>query len=1023
VLDAETAPSMDQGLLFLSYRLCRVRWRGWTAALSCVEEGLVYGDDLRLRDPAGFAVLQAYARAHAPAVDRGVLDATYGLRFHSRSEFVEEVLYPAALQPGGPGAWIVAFGAAWDLSRLVAPHLPVTSTGWAARAGYEAREPSGDGPARKGRTSASRFLGGFSIPVWEYEERPGDWRERRPYRPRLAIKHLGTRKNLYGWIGSGSGEGAAVGRGAGEVLDLLTLAAAMTGESQTLESACTAFGFAYQDELDRLRVPTTKRTIRHGVITSEYVGYNRADTAATARLAGAILAEYSALGVETSPTQVFSAASLAKDTLDRLGVRPLLDRQPDFDAGVMGSAMVALYGGRTECHVRRTQVPVTVTDLVSQYPTVSILLGLQEFLTCERVDVVAEDPAELEAWLGGLTLDAVLDPATWRAMRGIALVDLADDVLPIRTDWHGDGTLGVGLPIVHRGDTALWWAIPDLVASVVRTGRAPRVLAVRRFTPVGQAAGLRAIRFGSTVEIDLRRDNLYRALIEDRARAQAEPSISAAERRRLDLGLKVIANSLYGITAEVRPSSRTTGTRAIAVHGLRSFTTDDDEPEEPGRFFFAPQAALTTAGGRLLLMLIERLVTDAGGTWCYADTDSAAVISSATGGPVACRTPDGTSTIYALSFEEVARLVQEPLNRLNPYDRALVPELLKIEKVNFEGGDPGRSRRDLRAYAVAAKKYVLTNIGHGDRREVIDWAVGGDLDAAAPDSGIVDRREHGLGYLRNPIDPRRDPDGRDWVTEAWAYTLAIEAGQRPRTPAWFDRPQMSRNATLSTPRQLRAFGARNQGRRAADAVKPFNFLNRVFVDEQELSSRLRGLVLAAPYNDDPGSWLTDDYVAIHELGGRTYRITTERVDPDVGDDGSGRIRVHDYGDLVRSLPLHPESKSLGPDGAVCGPQTHGLLSRRTIEIGTAVHVGKESTQLSGDGLEGAWRRVKDFREPGHGEWETALLPALHRTATAVIARGLGVDRSTVKRRKVGTQRPRKGIMARLRSVRGRRLNS
>ncbi len=115
------------------------------------------------------------------------------------------------------------------------------------------------------------------------------------------------------------------------------------------------------------------------------------------------------------------------------------------------------------------------------------------------------------------------------------------------------------------------------------------------------------------------------------------------------------------------------------------------------------------------------------------------------------------------------------------------------------------------------------------------------------------------------------------------------------------------------------------------------------MDEHELPARLRGLTLAAPYNDKAATWLADRYVAIEGPPNRTYRITVDRVDPEVGDDGSGRIRVLDYGDLVRGLPLHPEAKSLGPDGALCGPQTRGLLSRRTIEISTAVHVGKRAS--------------------------------------------------------------------------------
>jgi len=70
-----------------------------------------------------------------------------------------------------------------------------------------------------------------------------------------------------------------------------------------------------------------------------------------------------------------------------------------------------------------------------------------------------------------------------------------------------------------------------------------------------------------------------------------------------------------------------------------------------------------------------------------------------------------------------------------------------------------------------------------------------------------------------------------------------------------------------------------------------------------------------------------------------------------------------------------------------------------------IHVGKESTLLDREALEGAWRRVKVFHEPEPDEWEEVLLPLLLETPTAEITRRLGVDRSTVKRWKTGVMRP------------------
>ena len=1006
VYDAETEPTAAQSLSFLSYRLIRIRWDGLEPVLSCVEEGLVAGDGLSDRDPVGAEALDRYRQTHAPYVDQTVLDAAYRLRLRSRASFVDDVLYPAAADKDGLLSWIVTFNAPWDLSRLMAPHLSVPAAGWEARPGFE-EDPATQ--KRRARARPSRFAGGFSLPIWEYEKPPGAWQENRHFRPRLGTKHMGTRKALTGWIQAREQDGRR-GDFSGHFLDSLTLSAALTGKSQTLESACRAFGFDYQEELDRLDVQATKATIRHGVIDERYISYNRADTAATARLAAALLRECAALGIEAQPTRLYSSASIAKDTLDRLGVRPMLSRQPDFDPVAMGCAMSTLYGGRTECHIRRTPVPITYVDFTSLYPTVSILMGLQDMLTCARVDVVEEDPAAAERWLASLDVEAALRPEVWGQLRGIALVYPLGDVLPVRADWHENGTLGIGLNRIASAAEPLWYGLPDLVASTLLSGRAPRIERVLRFAPSGEAAGLRPMRLGAEIEIDLRHGNLYRALVEERARVRLAGGIPPAERQRVEQFLKIVANSLYGITAEMNPGTTGGVAKPIEVHGLRSFPLRTSEPEQPGDFFFAPQAALTTSGGRLMLAVLERLVTDAGGTWCFADTDSFAIVSSAEGGSVACPTADGIDLIRALSHADV-EAIRARIGSLNPYHRLVVPDLLKLEKVNFEGNDPTKPRRNLWAYSVAAKKYVLF-VPDAGAVEI----VGSDdpmVDEVDHDrEGIVDRREHGLGFLRNPIDPDQDPDGRDWVTEAWAYVLSAESGDRPAEPLWFTRPKMSRNATLSTPRLLRAFAAWNRDKTVAEAIKPFNFLNRVFVDPDELPERLRGLTLAAPYNSDPANWLDDQYFDLGKPSGPSYRITTNRVVPEVGEDGSGRVRVETYGDLVRLLPLHPESKSQGPDGQVCGRKTRGLLSRRTVQLGPAIHVGKESTQLLEQGLEGAWARTKILREPD--EWTTHLRPALVRKRTTEVAGALRVNVSTVKRWKAGQMRPHARQLAMLR---------
>src|SRR5205807_2671068 len=71
-----------------------------------------------------------------------------------------------------------------------------------------------------------------------------------------------------------------------------------------------------------------KREVEHGQITREYIDYNRDDVWASGELFAALMREYVLLGIERSATKAVSSASVTKDTLARLGIRPLRERQP-----------------------------------------------------------------------------------------------------------------------------------------------------------------------------------------------------------------------------------------------------------------------------------------------------------------------------------------------------------------------------------------------------------------------------------------------------------------------------------------------------------------------------------------------------------------------------------------------------------------------------------------------------------------------------------------------------------------------
>ena len=87
----------------------------------------------------------------------------------------------------------------------------------------------------------------------------------------------------------------------------------------------------------------------------------------------------------------------------------------------------------------------------------------------------------------------------------------------------------------------------------------------------------------------------------------------------------------------------------------------------------ANDASLITAGGRLLLAMLEKCITDSGGTYLFCDTDSAAIVATKTRRNIAM--PDGAKPITALSWDEVDEIVQR-FKKLNPYN--LKGSILKI---------------------------------------------------------------------------------------------------------------------------------------------------------------------------------------------------------------------------------------------------------------------------------------------------------------------------------------------------------
>ena len=224
--------------------------------------------------------------------------------------------------------------------------------------------------------------------------------------------------------------------------------------------------------------------------------------------------------------------------------------------------------------------------------------------------------------------------------------------------------------------------------------------------------------------------------------------------------LKLIANSLYGIFAELNKYEfgKNNAKQLVVFSGEHKFKQKTFTLEKPGRWQFAPAAALITAGGRLVLAILERMVIDRGGTYLLTDTDSMLIVAVKERRKRTMCLSGHQTRSKSPHMGRISRNSARELNRLNPYDKGAVQEILKIEKCNY---DQEGNQQQLYGLAVSAKRYVVYT-RRSDRLE------------------IVKPSEHGLGVVYVPDERSRykpvhcqdqKTDYARWIVEVWESLL------------------------------------------------------------------------------------------------------------------------------------------------------------------------------------------------------------------------------------------------------------
>jgi len=818
-------------------------------------EGLIYADDLPAQEKH---ILEDYAQT-------AISDAkTFPPEFplYSRSEFLKKVFWPAIKHHG---ALICGLNLPFDLSRLALAWTHGEHDEW-------------------------------SLTMSQYP----DGTENRNV-PRILITPLDSKKAFIRLAKPWKPEEWR-NEGKARFLDLRTLGWALFNRSFSLKRLC-----------EELR--TENKKIDHeptGEVTFEEIEYARQDGRCTEDCLNALKAEFDKHPIALKPDRAYSPASVAKSYLGAMRIKRPTEKFTisDYELGI---AMQSYYGGRSETRIRCCEVPVVPVDFTSEYPTCCALLGLFNILTAESI-TFEDDTENVHKLLELITLDGCFDPAIWGEFTFFALIEPNEDILPVRTVYDSV-TQNIGNNYL-TSKTPLWFAGCDLIASVIRTKKIPRILKALRLVPHCKQAGMQSVKLrGSMVDIDPYRDDLFRKIIEQRKLNKAD--------KALYYWLKVLANAIYGFFVELIPDRQNKQLSLEIFSGESHFPDSSDVLENPGAWFFPPLASLITSAGRLLLAMTEECVAEKGGTYLFCDTDSLAIVGSEKGGSL---TIPGAQGVRILTWTEVEE-IRKRFITLNPYDpRAVEGSILNFVDANFLDSNSGKPRQQLYGYSIAAKRYGLyLRIGNNDIL-------------------IVDPKAHGIGFLYPPKDSPKNwnKEVPQWTYELWDYIIRTVLAFPATAPSWLDVPQMMR-ITITTHNVLKMLGD-------WEVARPYNFLLLPMVDSlfghAFDKNSIEKVLLVCPFSSRQEDWFQLDCVNIHN--GELYKMLdcSKAKNPD-----HNVVFPSQFARLILQYQKHPEAKSLAPDGTPCKPDTRGLLKRANVIAGEVRYVGKETDRKWEEGEE------------------------------------------------------------------------
>jgi hypothetical protein len=803
---------------------------------------------------------------------------------------------------------------------------------------------------RKKKGVPSDFDGGHSELIYQYLDEQNRVRDSDP---RIKYQYL-SNGNFRVEYGSGFGDekrGDRKPSHKGTFLSTQTLGHAQGSDADSLYRMCSE------------RSICCPEPIWTDNVSADTIEHVRLETEALAELAFAQLEEHNRHPIFTPANWIYSGSSYFKGYCDATGIEPFLKRQAGFPREFLGIAQEAFYGGIGETNIRREIRPAVHVDFSQAFTTSADLLELWPLMIADKITILGEQTAAVRSILSqALTGELSLyDKATWRELDYYVRVAPEGDLLPIRINVADDGEdpeFHLAAAHVYGNGKEIWYALPDVIASAIRTGKIPRITDAFRVVPDGVRTGLKRVNLFGLYEVDPLKGSLWGACAKLRQYLKSHQELDPRGHMRALLKSMCVSGS-FGMHAELHraqgPEDEMVDTR---VHsGSGSWEMRIHDPEDPGRWYNPFIASLVTAGCRLLMAMLERAVTAEGGDWIFSATDAMAI----------CASPQGDTSRQELSFAQVETIVSD-FAPLNPHGEG---SILKIEY--------GSTNRQLFCNAISTYSYAFA-IKERGRYKVLRRGVDGETEDS-----------FSRFFLGNYIDP--DWPGKDsgWIAHVWE---ALFNDDYLNLPHWITSGPAVMVCPLNTPAAIGKLHNLEKPKRYRNQIKPTNQFMTCSLRGGKKGSKTPHLLL--PLDPTPANWTKRGWINRHD--GKRYTF-----------DHLARMghQPKSYWDIISDHRCQIEKKRIN------GHST-GKLYRPHILIGEIIHIGKETNQLEEYETHLITRsdmlNSYDPESPRNQLSESLgrLKMIVEARTQKVVARSLRISVSTLREILSGRSRPTKG---------------